>query len=691
MPGRRGPRAAALVGVVALLATAGCTATSVDPQRSRTVVVTVDVPFESLNGATTAGRAPGSTLVRGLVQDRFTTLDETGTAVPDPAIGTVEKVSDNPLTVRYTIAPAARWSDGVPVTGDDLLLEWAARSGQLDEVLPDDAGDASSDGAHPTATSTVPTGGTTATSPVGSASPAASPGSTPSAASSGSPSPAADVVSFGAVSPVLVHAPAVPTVDEHGLTLVYADPVADWQTALDLNLAAHVVGRLALGGGATAVPTPNASTAAVPTSSGTPSAAPSASGTAADVAGAAHWSALVTSAIQHADRAALVPLSRVWRTAADARTLRGDLAAAVTTGPYRIGAVDPGKRVELVRNAAYAGARPAAYDRVVVRSDLDPVAQVDALRSGAADVVAPVDTADVRSALQKIANVRVATGGGAVLQLQLQESAGSAFDPARWASGGDDGTTRAAALRAALVGALDRQRLAALGSGSPSAAVLAGVGTRGSAAQPGSAPTGTPSAAPSASATSGAPAPTSSGGAGAGGAVPLRVLVSTDDQVRRDMLAALTEQLSPAGFTVTQAKPADPTTALWADPGSWDVALVPVPQSSSPVASVVARWRTGGATNVTAHRDAALDALLDAASRQIDPAAVPTGLDAIGAALTASDVVVPVVRQPVLAATVGSASATASPAGRPAVPQVPAIPWGSADLTSWWSWASTTR
>ena len=229
MRGRRRPLVATLVAVGSLLATAGCTATSVDPQRARTVVVTVDVPFGSLNAATTAGRTPGSTLVRGLVQDRFTTLDDSGAAVPDTAIGTVQKVSDNPLTVRYTIAPTARWSDGVPVTGDDLLLEWAARSGQLDEAQP--------------------SGGT-----AGAAS-GTSPSPTPSATTA---APAADVVWFGAVSPVLVHAPALPTVDAHSLTLVYADPVADWQTALDLNLAAHVVGRLALGGGGS-TPQPTAS------------------------------------------------------------------------------------------------------------------------------------------------------------------------------------------------------------------------------------------------------------------------------------------------------------------------------------------------------------------------------------------------------------------------------------------------
>lgn len=677
---RRGQLIAALVAAAALTV-AGCTATTVDPQRSRTVVVTVDVPFESLNAATTAGRTPGSTLVRGLVQDRFTTVDEAGSVLRDTAIGTVEKTSDDPLTVRYTVAPNARWSDGVPVTGDDLLLEWAARSGQLDETPPDT-------GAGGTATaSPAPSSSTTVPAVPGTTSAAASTAPAPSSSATPSTAPGSDTVWFGAVSPVLVHAPAVPTVDEHGLTLVYADPVADWQSALDVNLPAHVVGRLALGGA-------TASTADAPASStpATDDGSPAPTSTAG--ADAARWSALVTAAIQHADRNALIPISRVWRTAADAAALKDDPAAAVTTGPYRLDVVDPGKRVELVRNEAYSGARPAAYDRVVVRSDLDPLAQVAALRAGTADVVAPVATADVRSALQKVPNVRVSDGGGAVLQLQLQEGGGSVFDPAHWSSSGGDGTARAAALRAAFVGAVDRARLAALAHGSPSDAVLAAVGPRvtGSTAAPSSssspAPGATTTSAPEPSVTPGGPSASPTGGASAA-AVPVRVLVSTDDEVRRDMLVALTTQLAPAGFAVTQARPSDPATALWADPGSWDVALLPVPQSPAPVASVLARWRTGGATNVTSHRDPALDTLLDQAARQTDAAALTASLATVSTALTAAEVVVPLARQPELAATVGAGTSTASSDGRPRLAQVPAIPWGSADLTSWWRWAST--
>ena len=46
----------------------------------------------------------------------------------------MEKVSDNPLTVKYTINEGVKWSDGTPVTAADLVLQWAAFSGYYDDA-----------------------------------------------------------------------------------------------------------------------------------------------------------------------------------------------------------------------------------------------------------------------------------------------------------------------------------------------------------------------------------------------------------------------------------------------------------------------------------------------------------------------------------------------------------------------------
>jgi len=362
----------ATVALAAVATLASCTDAEPEPARVGTVVVAVSSAFTSLNGGTAQGRAPGSTLVCGLAQSGLVSLDETGAAVPDPSFGTIEKVSDAPLTVKYTIADDATWSDGVPVTTDDLLLEWAARSGQLDDVAPelDEAGEITNDDAL------------------------------------------AAGVAFAAASPALVHAEQLPVVDDATLTLTYAAPVADWEVALDVGVPAHVVGQVALG-----------------------------------VEDPAEAAEAVAAAITGEDKKALSSISETWRTQFDADALAQHLNLAVSDGPYVIDSIVPGERVELVRNEKYVGDAPAAYDRIVLRSDLDPLDAVDALSAGTVDVVAPPDTADVLDALGDIEDATVRTGGDSTLQLELQVAGGGAFDPATYA--GD--AAKATAVRTAFL------------------------------------------------------------------------------------------------------------------------------------------------------------------------------------------------------------------------------------------------
>ncbi len=570
-----------------------------------TVVVSTDYPFGSLNSATDAGRTPGSTLVRGLVQSGFTTTDATGAVVDNASFGTVEKVSDDPLTVRYTIADGVAWSDGVPVTPADLLLEWAARSGQLDEM--------------------VPLAGGEGTQPL--------------------PPDADQSVVFWAASPALTHVEAVPTIEGRSLTLVYSTPVADWPTALDVNVPAHVVGLRALGGGP-----------ASPSPTGTPEPAPT------DAVG---WADAVATAIGSVDRDALVAISREWRSYGEPSSLVADPALAVTCGPYRVEQVTDGS-VVMVTNEHYTGERPGTATTVEVRTDLGPLAQVRAVRSGSVDVALPVDVPDVRAAADHKA-MTVRTGSGAVLQLWLGEQPTSPF-------AGDSGT----AQRAAFVEALDLSALANLSGAPTTDVVLPQVGTDAvpsdagpdetvgpedtSVDQTDESAAGDPTAEPAPS------APTAR--------VPVRLLVDTDDPVRAALAEAIVDQAAGAGFDVTLVT-SDVTVALWSQHSRWDAALVPVAQAPLPVSGVVARWRTGGAANVTEHSDADLDGLLDALVTQTDPTAVTVSLTQVADALQASHVVVPLVRQPVMS--VVSSSDTR-------LTDVSPPDWAAADLTGWWSW-----
>ncbi|MBU4337470.1 MAG: hypothetical protein KJ548_12980 [Actinobacteria bacterium] len=620
MPGRR--RVWGGVTLALALALTGCTSDS-SAQRETTATVAVSYAFGSLNAATATGRTPGSTLVRGLTHIGFTTLDAAGDAVADTSFGTVEKTSDSPLTVRYTIAEGVSWSDGVPVTGADLLLEWAARSGQLDESVPtlDDDGSLAD-------TSSLD-----------------------------------DAVSFAATSPALVHATATPSFDARSLTLVYDQPVADWQVALDVNLPAHVIGRLALDSEPT--PTPTASVAAPSLGVVTPTAteeaaSPTAPASSSPSSASTDWAAVVADAIVHVDRTALVPISRTWRTAADADSLAADLSAAVSDGPYVITSVDPGNQVVLEKNDAYTGANPARFSSVVVRSDLAPLDQVSALGSDEVDVVAPVDTSDVRSALAGIGGATVIDGADRVLQLQIGETSGGAFDAASYAA---DGAVSATAARTAFLGSLDRAALAAAAGAELSDTVFAQVGLPSSAAPVTQAPAATGAVADATTA-----------------AVPVRLLVDTGDPVRAALVEAITTQAAAAGFAVTVVDTSDLATTLWSNPSDWDVALIPVSQGELPIASVLARWRSGGATNVTGHADPALDAVLDQAATSIDPSAARSLLTQAQGLLDGAGVVLPLVRQPVLAAT--------DPDGDgPTITGLTAPTWGSVDLAGWWSWA----
>ncbi|MBX3094777.1 MAG: ABC transporter family substrate-binding protein [Cryobacterium sp.] len=73
----------------------------------------------------------------GYTRSSFFYLDEALNLIPDTSFGTVEKTSDEPLTVKYTLADTASWSDGTAITANDLLLAWAAQSGYFDDASLD--------------------------------------------------------------------------------------------------------------------------------------------------------------------------------------------------------------------------------------------------------------------------------------------------------------------------------------------------------------------------------------------------------------------------------------------------------------------------------------------------------------------------------------------------------------------------
>ena len=164
-------------------------------------------PFSSFNGESITGNATANNIITYMANSRFNDYDTDLELVIDESWGTYEKVSEDPLTVKYTYADTAMWSDGVAGSPADLLLEWAAQSGKFNNVEPeyDDEGNVTNQEA-------VDAG-----------------------------------IYFDAASPSVALIEETPEIDGDSITLVYSKPYADWEVAIDNNLPAHIVAQRALG------------------------------------------------------------------------------------------------------------------------------------------------------------------------------------------------------------------------------------------------------------------------------------------------------------------------------------------------------------------------------------------------------------------------------------------------------------
>ncbi len=124
---------AATVGVGALVLS-GCSPTVAESGLDEGTSVTVawNQAFYSYNGNTSFGNATANNNITYMTLGGFNYYNNTPELVEDTSFGTYEMVSENPLTVRYTIADGVKWSDGTEIDAADLLLHWAALSRSLD-------------------------------------------------------------------------------------------------------------------------------------------------------------------------------------------------------------------------------------------------------------------------------------------------------------------------------------------------------------------------------------------------------------------------------------------------------------------------------------------------------------------------------------------------------------------------------
>jgi peptide/nickel transport system substrate-binding protein len=188
------------LAVIGLLAgvVVGCSAEENRIRPGSSLTVATAAPVTSLNplvqGQDTAADRDLSALTAGSFWQR----DADGTRSANERFGNVRVLSRDPLTVRYTLAGSATWSDGAAVDAADLLLMWAARTTHRTDAAGETRWEAGAGAGQ-----------------------------------------GLDLVS------------QVPEVGDDGrsLTLVYDTPYADWQSAFDAPpVAAHVLVELAYPG-----------------------------------------------------------------------------------------------------------------------------------------------------------------------------------------------------------------------------------------------------------------------------------------------------------------------------------------------------------------------------------------------------------------------------------------------------------
>lgn len=168
-----------------------------------TLTVSETNEFFSFNSSTANGNTDINSKIALATNSHLYYIDDELKVQHDESFATTEKLSDDPLTVKYTINEGKKWSDGDPIDANDLILAWAVFSGYYDDATLDPA------------TGEVATGAT--------------------------------YFSY-AGSTLGLNLTEFPEVgdDNRSITLTYSKPFSDWEVALDLDRPAHVVAK---GGG----------------------------------------------------------------------------------------------------------------------------------------------------------------------------------------------------------------------------------------------------------------------------------------------------------------------------------------------------------------------------------------------------------------------------------------------------------
>jgi peptide/nickel transport system substrate-binding protein len=124
---------------------AGCSAPEPAPETEQeaaptTVTVGVVGSLTSFNASSAAGNTAANRAVASLLDEKLGSLDGDLQVVPNDGMGRITRVQGDPLKVSYELFADRVWSDGTPITLDDLLFGWAVSSHFFDDATYDAGG-----------------------------------------------------------------------------------------------------------------------------------------------------------------------------------------------------------------------------------------------------------------------------------------------------------------------------------------------------------------------------------------------------------------------------------------------------------------------------------------------------------------------------------------------------------------------
>ncbi|OMC54936.1 hypothetical protein A5747_15510 [Mycobacterium sp. IS-836] len=116
---------------LAVILTTACTLTACSGSAASQIDYVVDGGLPTYNTNTVVGAASAGAQAFARTLTGFGYHGPDGQVVADHDFGTISVVGGSPLVLDYQIADNAVYSDGKPVTCDDLVLAWAAQSGRF--------------------------------------------------------------------------------------------------------------------------------------------------------------------------------------------------------------------------------------------------------------------------------------------------------------------------------------------------------------------------------------------------------------------------------------------------------------------------------------------------------------------------------------------------------------------------------